>query len=93
MLHPRQIEELYSAGKPQFSLKLSARAMQVDGGSGGAKQYNGFGDAVVKIVQRKGIVGGLYTGIDAAYLRQWTYGRCAPGDPPPLREIGGAAGA
>lgn len=53
--------------------------MQVDGGSGGAKQYNGFGDAVAKIVQRKGIIGGLYTGIDAAYLRQWTYGSCRVG--------------
>ena len=53
--------------------------MQVDGGAGGAKQYNGFADAAVKIVQRKGILGGLYTGIDAAYLRQWTYGSCRVG--------------
>ena len=45
--------------------------VQVDGGATGAKQYNGFADAAVKIVQRKGIIGGLYTGIDAAYLRQW----------------------
>jgi len=53
--------------------------MQVDGGASGAKQYNGFADAAVKIVQRKGIIGGLYTGIDAAYLRQWTYGSCRVG--------------
>ena len=46
---------------------------------GGAKQYNGFADAAVQIVKRKGILGGLYTGIDAAYLRQWTYGSCRVG--------------
>ena len=35
----------------------------MDGGSGGAKQYNGFADAAMKIVQRKGVIGGLYTGL------------------------------
>jgi hypothetical protein len=37
--------------------------LQVDGGAGGAKQYNGFADAAMKIVQRKGVIGGLYTGL------------------------------
>ena len=62
-----------------MSPPVSLRIQQVDGGASGAKQYNGFGDAAVKIVQRKGILGGLYTGIDAAYLRQWTYGRSVGG--------------
>ena len=37
--------------------------LQVDGGAGGAKQYNGFADAAMKIDQRKGVIGGLYTGL------------------------------
>ena len=41
--------------------------LQVDGGAGGAKQYNGFADAALKIVQRKGVIGGLYTGQDPNY--------------------------
>jgi len=45
--------------------------MQVSGGAGGAAAYKNPLDAAVQIVKRKGFFGGLYTGIDAAYLRQW----------------------
>lgn len=44
----------------------------------GEVKYKGFIDATVQIVKRKGIVSGLYAGLSAAYLRQWTYGQCAP---------------
>eukprot|EP00287_Rhodomonas_sp_CCMP768_P004131 CAMPEP_0196731200 /NCGR_PEP_ID=MMETSP1091-20130531/11030_1 /TAXON_ID=302021 /ORGANISM="Rhodomonas sp., Strain CCMP768" /LENGTH=319 /DNA_ID=CAMNT_0042074321 /DNA_START=18 /DNA_END=977 /DNA_ORIENTATION=+ len=54
--------------------------MQIDGeGKGAARQYKNPLDAAVKIAQRNGVVRGLYTGIDAAYLRQWTYGSCRVG--------------
>jgi solute carrier family 25 oxoglutarate transporter 11 len=53
--------------------------MQVSGGAGGAAAYKNPLDAAVQIVKRKGFFGGLYTGIDAAYLRQWTYGSCRVG--------------
>eukprot|EP00282_Hemiselmis_andersenii_P047466 CAMPEP_0172089180 /NCGR_PEP_ID=MMETSP1043-20130122/23653_1 /TAXON_ID=464988 /ORGANISM="Hemiselmis andersenii, Strain CCMP441" /LENGTH=350 /DNA_ID=CAMNT_0012751581 /DNA_START=2243 /DNA_END=3296 /DNA_ORIENTATION=- len=53
--------------------------LQIDGGSGGAKAYKGTGDAVVQIVKRNGVLRGLYPGIDAAFLRQWTYGSCRLG--------------
>ena len=42
----------------------------------GEVKYKGFIDATVQIVKRKGIVNGLYAGLSAAYLRQWTYGQC-----------------
>merc|ERR1719163_1706595 len=48
--------------------------MQLDGGGGAAKSFKNPLDAVVQIVQKSGVAKGLYTGIDAAYLRQWTYG-------------------
>ena len=35
----------------------------------------GFFDTALKITQHQGF-GGLYQGIGAAYLRQWTYGSC-----------------
>ncbi|KAJ1483673.1 mitochondrial carrier domain-containing protein, partial [Baffinella frigidus] len=53
--------------------------MQIDGVSGGARAYSGPLDAASKIYARKGIVAGLYPGIDAAFLRQWTYGACRAG--------------
>lgn len=42
-------------------------------------QYKGSVDAVRTIVRQSGLFGGLYPGIDAAYLRQWTYGSCRMG--------------
>jgi hypothetical protein len=53
--------------------------MQIDGGSGASRAYSGPLDAAMKIYQRKGLLGGLYPGIDAAFLRQWTYGACRVG--------------
>jgi len=53
--------------------------MQLDGGGGAAKSFKNPLDAVVQIVQKSGVAKGLYTGIDAAYLRQWTYGSCRVG--------------
>jgi solute carrier family 25 oxoglutarate transporter 11 len=53
--------------------------MQIDGGGGVAKAYKNPLDATIQIIQRKGFFQGLYTGIDAAYLRQWTYGSCRVG--------------
>lgn len=54
--------------------------MQIDGeGKGQVRQFKNPLDAAVKIAQRNGVVKGLYTGIDAAYLRQWTYGSCRVG--------------
>ena len=37
-------------------------------------KYKGVVDAAVQIVKRRGLVSGLYAGLSAAYLRQWTYG-------------------
>jgi len=53
--------------------------MQLDGGGGTAKSYKNPLDAAAQIIKRKGLFQGLYTGIDAAYLRQWTYGSCRVG--------------
>ena len=53
--------------------------MQLDGGGGAAKTFKNPADAVVQIVQKNGFFKGLYTGIDAAYMRQWTYGSCRVG--------------
>lgn len=53
--------------------------MQIDGGGGTAKMYKNPLDATIQIVKRKGLLSGLYTGIDAAYMRQWTYGSCRVG--------------
>ena len=53
--------------------------MQLDGGGGAAKSFKNPLDATVQIVKNNGFVKGLYTGIDAAYLRQWTYGSCRVG--------------
>ena len=41
-------------------------------------KFEGTVDAARSIV-RQGGVGGLYNGITAAYLRQWTYGSCRLG--------------
>lgn len=54
--------------------------MQVSGGAGGAAAYKNPLDAAVQIVKREGFFKGLYTGIDAAYLRQW----CVPRPPATL---------
>eukprot|EP00038_Savillea_parva_P007786 m.172523 g.172523 ORF g.172523 m.172523 type:complete len:297 (-) comp13552_c0_seq1:1415-2305(-) len=45
----------------------------------GAVQYTSVADAAVQIVRREGLYQGLYAGISAAYLRQWTYGACRVG--------------
>lgn len=37
-------------------------------------QYKSAMDAAVKIYDRAGLVGGLFAGVSAAYLRQWMYG-------------------
>uniref|UniRef100_A0A7S2CPY6 Mitochondrial carrier protein n=1 Tax=Octactis speculum TaxID=3111310 RepID=A0A7S2CPY6_9STRA len=42
-------------------------------------KYNGISNAVTSIVKRSGFLGGLYPGLDGAYLRQWTYGSCRMG--------------
>ena len=55
--------------------------MQVSGGTGGAAAYKNPLDAATQIAKREGFFKGLYTGIDAAYLRQW----CGPCAPPPSR--------
>lgn len=49
--------------------------MQVDT----AGMYKNPLDAATKIVKRDGFITGLYSGISAAYLRQWTYGSCRVG--------------
>jgi hypothetical protein len=69
---------------PPFGQPCPPRAqirvqMQIDGGSGASRAYSGPLDAAMKIYQRKGLLGGLYPGIDAAFLRQWTYGACRVG--------------
>ena len=48
--------------------------MQTEGGD-----YDGPIDCAKNIVQREGIINGLYAGIGAAYLRQWLYGSCRIG--------------
>ena len=42
------------------------------------RQYKSGVDAVRSII-KPGIIQGLYPGVDAAYLRQWTYGSCRMG--------------
>lgn len=44
-----------------------------------AGRYTGMADAAVKITKRSGVSKGLYAGLTAAYLRQWTYGACRVG--------------
>mmetsp|Transcript_2300 Transcript_2300/g.3203 ORF Transcript_2300/g.3203 Transcript_2300/m.3203 type:complete len:306 (+) Transcript_2300:94-1011(+) len=51
--------------------------MQIDS-EGGKPRFNGSVDAAVKISKQNG-VRGLYTGLSAAFLRQWTYGSCRMG--------------
>ena len=53
--------------------------MQLDGSGGVAKSYKNPLDASIQILKRDGLFSGLYTGIDAAYMRQWTYGSCRVG--------------
>ena len=53
--------------------------MQLDSEGGGARQYKGTVDAGKQIFQRSGLSKGLYAGLTAAYLRQWTYGSCRMG--------------
>jgi len=53
--------------------------MQIDSQGGAARQYSGSLDAAVKISQRNGLQRGLYAGLSAAFLRQWTYGACRMG--------------
>ena len=53
--------------------------MQLDGGGGAAKSFKNPLDATIQIVKNNGFFKGLYTGVDAAYLRQWTYGSCRVG--------------
>ena len=43
-----------------------------EGGKG--RMYNGAADAAKQIYTRSGVQRGLYAGLSAAYLRQWTYG-------------------
>lgn len=42
-------------------------------------EYKSAVDCGKQIVEREGIVNGLYAGISAAYLRQWLYGSCRIG--------------
>ena len=42
-------------------------------------QFKSSMDCVKSIVESEGLVGGLYAGIGAAYLRQWLYGSCRIG--------------
>lgn len=48
--------------------------LQIDAEGGKGKTYNGAVDAAKKIYARSGLKRGLYAGLSAAYLRQWTYG-------------------
>eukprot|EP00037_Helgoeca_nana_P020577 m.205354 g.205354 ORF g.205354 m.205354 type:complete len:321 (-) comp25323_c2_seq2:300-1262(-) len=57
---------------PLDTLKVQ---MQVSGGV----RYTSMADAAVQIVRREGMFRGLYAGISAAYMRQWTYGACRVG--------------
>lgn len=52
--------------------------LQVDSEGGAVRQYKGAVDAARQIVRYNG-VSGLYGGLSAAYLRQWTYGSCRMG--------------
>jgi len=42
-------------------------------------EYKGAIDCASQVVEREGIVNGLYAGLSAAYLRQWLYGSCRIG--------------
>lgn len=41
--------------------------------------YKNTADAAISIYRSAGLVNGLYSGISAAYLRQWLYGSCRMG--------------
>ena len=58
--------------------------MQVSGGAGGAAAYKNPLDAATQIAKREGFFKGLYTGIDAAYLRQWCVPSAAPSRSPQI---------
>lgn len=45
---------------------------KIDAEGGKGKTYNGAVDAAKKIYARSGLKRGLYAGLSAAYLRQWT---------------------
>lgn len=53
--------------------------LQIDSEGGKTRQYSGTLDAAKKIAARNGVRRGLYAGLSAAYLRQWTYGSCRIG--------------
>lgn len=53
--------------------------LQIDTEGGQARKYKGMLDCARQLMKNKGIVNGLYPGIGAAYLRQWTYGSCRMG--------------
>lgn len=48
--------------------------MQTEGGS-----YKNPADCAKQVLEKEGLKNGLYAGIGAAYLRQWTYGSCRIG--------------
>jgi len=48
--------------------------MQTEGGN-----YESPADCAKQVLEKDGIQKGLYAGIGAAYLRQWTYGSCRVG--------------
>ena len=56
-------------------------------------RYKGVLDACGTIVRNDGIIGGLYPGVDAAFLRQWTYGTFRLGLSSFLKEKMEAGGA
>jgi len=53
--------------------------LQIDSEGGTKRQYKGMVDCARQLVRKNGIVNGIYPGIGAAYLRQWTYGSCRMG--------------
>merc|ERR1719493_542422 len=53
--------------------------LQVDSEGGATRQYRGMFDCAKQLVRKHGVMTGLYNGIGAAYLRQWTYGSCRIG--------------
>jgi len=53
--------------------------LQVDSEGGATRQYRGMFDCAKQLVRKHGVATGLYNGIGAAYLRQWTYGSCRIG--------------
>jgi len=53
--------------------------LQIDTEGGKTRQYKGMVDCAKQLIRTRGIVNGLYPGIGAAYLRQWTYGSCRMG--------------